>query len=106
MSGTQGNASTGTDVFLLIGQSNMVGRADDNITADYPSGVWQYGQSDLTLKPASSSLDHFDEHAGDMGQARQFCLDHMAAYPDRNIVLIPRAKGGSGFSSGFGRDGI
>lgn len=98
-------AGTGTDVFLLVGQSNMVGRAPDNGSGSYPISVQQFGQSDLRLKAARSPLDHFDDDPGLMGLARRFCLDYTAAHPDRNIVLIPRGKGGSSFQSGYWRPG-
>jgi|GEM_PF-953686 len=88
----------GTHVFLLAGQSNMVGRPSDNNSGEYPNNVYQYSYSDELIKPAISPLDHYNEDAGDMGLARKFCIDYAAANPGVNIVLIPRAAGATGFS--------
>jgi hypothetical protein len=97
----QRNAARGirTHVFLLAGQSNMVGRADFDGGAGYPDGSLQWSQSG-GLVPAAPPLDHVDPHAGDMGLAVQFAIDHAAAHPNAALVFVPSACGGSGFKDG------
>lgn len=91
-------AAPETHVFVLGGQSNMVGRADFDGGAGYPDGVLQYSQSG-TLIPAASPLDHLDERAGDMGLALQFCIDYAAAHAGIRVVLVPCADGGTSFAA-------
>ena len=88
-----------TAVFLLIGQSNMVGRPAFDGGAGYPAGTIQYNQSNLRV-PASTPLDHIDEMPGDMGLALQFVIDYKAANPTHDVVLVPRAQGNTGFQDG------
>jgi hypothetical protein len=92
-------------VFLLAGQSNMVGRAAFDSGTGYPAGTLQYPQptgyptyTDTTTIAASPPLDHWDEVAGDMGLALQFTIDYVTATGAR-VVLIPAADGGTGFVS-------
>ncbi|WP_068316927.1 sialate O-acetylesterase [Aliiruegeria sabulilitoris] len=88
-----------TEVFILAGQSNMIGRpAFDGGTA-YPEGVLQYDMTGALI-PATSPLDHHDEEAGDMGLALQFAIDYATAHPARQLVLLPAADGGTGFATG------
>lgn len=88
-----------TEVFILAGQSNMVGRPGFDGGAGYPEGVLQYDMTGA-LVPATSPLDHHDEQAGDMGLALQFAIDYAVAHPARQLVLLPAADGGTGFASG------
>lgn len=88
---------TETVAFLLVGQSNMVGRPTDNGSASWPAGVLQYGYNDKTLRQAADPLDHWDEQSGDMGLARQFVIDYLTANPNNQVIVIPRADGGTGF---------
>lgn len=92
-------------VFLLAGQSNMVGRAAFDSGTGYPAGTLQYPQptgyptyTDTTTIAASPPLDHWDEVAGDMGLALQFTIDYVTA-TGATVVLIPAADGGTGFVS-------
>ena len=97
---------TPTHVFLLAGQSNMVGRAGFDGGAGYPSGTQQYTKStgfdssysDTTLIDAASPLGHWDANSGDMGLAIDFITDYVAAN-NVNAVLIPAADGGTGFAN-------
>lgn len=84
-------------VFLLAGQSNMIGYADDNFSASWPTGSVQYAYSTKTLVVASDPLDHFVNTPGKMGLARQFAIDYMEARPHASVVIVPRAYGGTGF---------
>ncbi|NDR55546.1 sialate O-acetylesterase [Aliiruegeria sabulilitoris] len=90
---------TVTRVFILAGQSNMIGRADFDGGQGMPDGVMQFGMDD-TLTSATVPLDHHDAIAGDMGLDVQFAIDFEAAFPGEQLVFLPAAKGGTGFSSG------
>jgi hypothetical protein len=91
-------------VFLLAGQSNMVGRPTFDGGTGYPSGTLQYPKAtgyptytDTTTIAASPPLGHWDAQAGDMGLALQFSIDYASA-TGATVVLIPAADGGTGFS--------
>lgn len=107
VSGSEGATPTPqeTHVFLLAGQSNMVGRPTFDGGAGYPTGTLQYPKAtgyptytDTTTIAASPPLGHWDAQAGDMGLALQFCIDYVNA-TGANVVLIPAADGGTGFAS-------
>lgn len=88
-------------VFALLGQSNMVGRAVFDGGPVHPAGTQQWGRNgadDGTLVPASVPLQHHDANAGQMGLDITFAEDIAAAFPGHQIVLVPSAAGGSGFS--------
>ncbi|MER5171573.1 sialate O-acetylesterase [Thioclava kandeliae] len=92
-----------THVFLLAGQSNMVGISGDDGGADYPVGVMQFardggpaGAADGALVQAADPLDHQHVVEGSISLARQFCIEYQAANPDVTIVLVPAAYGGTG----------
>jgi len=104
VSGSGGAAPQETHVFLLAGQSNMVGRPTFDGGAGYPSGTLQYPKAtgyptytDTTTIAASPPLGHWDAQAGDMGLALQFTIDYVNA-TGASVVLIPAADGGTGFS--------
>lgn len=91
---------TDMDVFLLIGQSNMVGVAFNPNADRYPAGAYQFNQAN-ELVPATIQLDHHDANGSFIGLGLQFTIDYMAANPGRYPVLIPRAKGGSSLSGSW-----
>ena len=101
LNGRSGTGSTFTDkkAFLLIGQSNMVGRDSNDSGANYPEGTLQYDQ-DGTIRAAISPLDHHDAGAGTMGLAKQYAIDYQAANTNTQIVFLPYAKGETGFAAG------
>lgn len=102
----QGGGGVETHVFVLAGQSNMIGRADFDGGASYPSGTLQYNQSGA-LVAAASPLDHTGETAGDMGPDVQFAIDWAAANPGKRIVFVPCAEGGTSFGAGdWTHDGV
>lgn len=83
--------------YALIGQSNMVGRADivGGIDDDYSlvtGRVLQYGNGSGTVKAATNPLDHQDENAGDMGMWLTMCNQISG-----DVLLAPAARGGTGF---------
>ena len=88
--------SRATHVFLLAGQSNMVGRADHDGGPDYPDRTLQWDRAG-NLVAASSPLDHVDAQPGDMGLPVQFAIDYHAQNPGVQLVFVPSAAGGTGF---------
>lgn len=87
-------------VILLVGQSNMVGRPAFDGGAAYPAGTLQWGRNgadDGMTVAASSPLQHHDAEAGDMGFALEFSIDFLSANPGADLILVPCAKGNSGF---------
>lgn len=84
--------------FILAGQSNMVGRADFDGGTTHPANVYQYNRAG-NLVAAAPPLDHRDENPEDMGLDISFSEAYMAANPDVDLILIPCADGGTGFSS-------
>ncbi len=92
-------SQTSTQVVILAGQSNMVGRADFDGGASYPDGIFQYDRNGQIVA-ASAPLDHHDAIAGDMGLDLQFAIAFKAAYPNVELVFLPAADGGTGFSDG------
>ena len=96
-----------THVFLLAGQSNMVGRAVFDNGAGYPSGTLQYpkntgansGYTDTTTIAAVPQLLHWDPDPADMGLAIDFATNYIASNANTRIVFIPAADGGTGFVS-------
>lgn len=96
--------STGYDVYWLIGQSNMIGRATirDGIDNDYSavSGiVYQFGYHSQTVTDATNPLDHVNENAGQMGLWLEFCKAIVGdLVGDRKILLVPCSQGGTSFN--------
>lgn len=92
-------------VFLLAGQSNMVGKAADD-GVPYVKHVSQYAYSTSQLgtpysdtsetEVTSSPLDHWDSAAGDMGLAKSFARSYRES-THHKVVFIPAAKGATGF---------
>ena len=104
VSGSSESTAQEKHVFLLAGQSNMVGRPTFDGGTGYPSGTLQYPKAtgyntytDTTTIAASPPLGHWDAQAGDMGLALQFSIDYVNATGAR-VVLIPAADGGTGFA--------
>lgn len=91
-----------THVFLIAGQSNAMSRVPFDGGADWPAGVFQYGRfapNDGVLIPARRPLEHWSQPvAGGIGWALQFSIEYRAANPDIDLVLVPAALGGTGFS--------
>lgn len=86
-----------TKVFILAGQSNMIGRDSFDGLQGHPTSVLQYSQGG-SLIAAAAPLDHIDAISGDMGLDVQFAIDYLANFPSHSLVLLPAAKGGTGFA--------
>lgn len=96
----------GYDVYWLIGQSNMIGRAsirsgtDDNYSS-VTNLVYQYGFTSQSISAATNPLDHVDENAGQMGLWLEFAKAKVSGLTGgRKILLVPCAQGGTSFDAG------
>lgn len=96
-----------THVFLIAGQSNM--RPNTGVTGigqalTYPNTMKQWGRfgvDDGKLKPATTPLDnYFNDTTPDLGPGltTKFFDRYQIDNPNVLIVVIPCAKGGSGFA--------
>ena len=95
-----GPRAEGYDVFLLAGQSNMVGRGTpfDPVLDAVDPNIWQWTQAGA-VTPATARLDHNDGEAPErVGMGLSFARAYHAANPSRPVLLVPTAKGGSGFA--------
>ena len=90
------------DIILLIGQSNMIGRYGpiDPILDATNTNIKMYGVTLQEVVVAADPLDHFNEHNGDVGLGLTLAKSYKPA-SGNEILLIPSAKGGSGFQDGF-----
>jgi len=88
-----------TDVFLVIGQSNAIGRAPfDNLGA-HPSGTQQYSNNAATqdtVIAATVPLEHAGRVPGDMGPDVSFAEDYAALNTGNTLLFMPNAVGGTG----------
>lgn len=95
---------TGYDVYWLIGQSNMIGRAAiraaiDDFYAGVTGKVFQFGYNSQTVTAATNPLDHVNENAGQMGLWLEFVKSLLPTLdPNRKILLVPCAQGGTSFN--------
>lgn len=96
----------GYDVFLLAGQSNMVGRgAPGNATLDAIDPMafqWgRFGGNDGRIIPATARLDHNDSLRLDrVGLGLAFAKAYLTATGRaRRVLLVPTARGGTSFSA-------
>lgn len=99
VSATDGEDS---DIILLIGQSNMVGRygpIDPVLDATDPS-IKMYGVNLQTVSIANNPLDHFDAGANTVGIGLTLAKNYDVPL-GREVLLIPSAKGGTGFKDFF-----
>lgn len=106
------------DVFILAGQSNMVGRALNNSTDTarlaYDINAWQLRQSNTIGEPTwltsydatdKNDLNHVDDGRNDsnaaVGIAHRFSTQYRVAVTGRGnrILFVPVATGGTGFAS-------
>lgn len=97
--------NVGYDVYWLIGQSNMIGRAPirvgiDDIYTALNSKVFQFGYTSQTITAATNPLDHVNENAGQMGLWLEFIKPKVLALTgSRQILLVPASQGGTGFAT-------
>jgi hypothetical protein len=93
-------ATPGDDIILLLGQSNMVGKATDYNSTDDPSDarIRAFTFAGSTISPATEPIQHRDSPAlGGPGLA--FGRQWLTLTPaNRNIMLVAGSAGGTGFS--------
>jgi hypothetical protein len=97
----------GYDVFVLAGQSNMIGRYGpiDGALDATDSDIQMYGFDGQAVALAQDPLDHQDETANTVGMGLSFAKAYRAAGllgARRKILLVPTAKGGTGFDAQWG----
>jgi len=94
------------DIILVIGQSNTHYGLGLDPSIDGPDGrVFQLGRfdaDDLHIIEAAEPLQHHSQQQGRIGFAlsfaKQYAMDFLASDGNRNVVIIPGAEGGTGFS--------
>lgn len=106
-----GDASTGYDIFLLVGQSNMAGRGylsavDPEPVSQWNADIKMWDQAQGKMVQAKDPLIQQEPLAsGRMGLGMSFANTHMArmrgvgGYPNRKILLVGAAWGGTGFQA-------
>lgn len=92
-------------ILLAMGQSNMVDRSGADATAEWPSQVSIFDPVSETLVPPTKNLNWLPSVPGattdfDQGPGhaiRIFSELWCAANPDRELTILPAARGGTGF---------
>ena len=94
--GTPFDAPTNMVLFLLVGQSNMAGRAKPCGKEPLPSvcklnrrGEWVVATSPI----------HFDRSTAGVGPVESFVRDYRRDHPSVTVGLVPCAVGGSGMGT-------
>jgi len=88
-------APTNMTLFLLIGQSNMAGRAPVKAEDRVPVPRAYALDRDDKWTPAAAPL-HYDRKNAGVGPADGFVRAYLAAHPGETVGLVPCAVGGSG----------
>lgn len=97
--------SIGYDVYWLIGQSNMIGRAPirvgiDDVYTSIAGLVYQFGYTSQAITAATNPLDQVNENAGQMGLWLEFVESILSGLVgNRKILLVPCAQGGTSFNA-------
>ena len=99
---------SGYDVILLVGQSNMQGVStpiDVVLDATDPR-IMQYGSTSQAVTIAADPLDNLAVTADSIGLGLSLAKSYLSTIPaSRRVMLVPAAKGGTGFGTGFWRSG-
>jgi hypothetical protein len=91
---TQPAEGTKLELYLLIGQSNMAGRAKADETSKIPHPRVFMFTKEMTWTPATDPI-HFDKPGASVGPGLSFGKAMAEKHPDATIGLIPCAFGGS-----------
>lgn len=104
--GSDAGVAGGYDLFLLAGQSNMVGRgAPRDMTLDAPDPMafqWgRFGANNGRIVPATARLEHNDtNHLDRVGMGLSFAKAWLARTGRaRPVLLIPTARGATSFTA-------
>ncbi|MBO7721263.1 MAG: acetylxylan esterase [Kiritimatiellae bacterium] len=102
------DAPSGMKLVLLVGQSNMAGRAD--VPPEYRrplKGAFKLNRDDEWVE-ATSPL-HFDRSFAGVGPGDEFVRRYLADHPGETVGIVPCAVGGSRLATwdpdGAGRSG-
>lgn len=87
-----------TNLFLLVGQSNMAGRGRIAAGDEIPCARIFKVMQDGTLQPATEPL-HTDKRSAGAGLAMSFARAYADEHPEVTVGLVPCAVGGSPISS-------
>ncbi|WP_338082458.1 sialate O-acetylesterase [Donghicola mangrovi] len=100
-------------ILLAMGQSNMVDRSGADATALWPAKVSIFDPATETLVPPTKNLNwvpsvpgataDYDEGPGHA--VRVFATHWCGAHPDRELIVLPAARGGTGFKDEWYADG-
>ena len=97
-----GQQDTDLDIYLLIGQSNMAGRAPiTGEVADTLEGVYLFTNDSIRRwEPAANPLNKYSTirkriEMQKVGPGYAFAREMKKAYPEREIGLVVNAKGGT-----------
>jgi Carbohydrate esterase, sialic acid-specific acetylesterase len=94
------------DIFVVMGQSNtLVGLGYDSILDHGHPRIFQFGryqENDLKVISSQDPLENHDVIENNVGFAMTFSkwYVHEFLLSDRNLMIIPCGKGGSGFGDG------
>ena len=88
----------GMKIFLLMGQSNMAGRAKPLDADRIPAPNAYKMNRDDKWSPATPPL-HYDKKVAGYGPADAFIRAYLAEHPGESIGVIPCAVGGSSIKS-------
>ncbi len=106
-----GDITTGYDIFLLVGQSNMAGRGylssiDPEPVSQWNADIKMWDHAQGKMVQAKDPIIHQEPlMAGRMGLGMSFANAHMArmrgvgGFPNRKILLVGAAWGGTGFQA-------
>ena len=93
------------NLYVLVGQSNMVGMSEVPEGFELPENVYTFGndyQWHQAVSPVDSAVGQVDNVSADeeagFGPALAFAQSRMAENPNQSIGLIPCAKSGSSIS--------
>jgi hypothetical protein len=93
--------------FIMLGQSNMVGKGYADGLGDHPAGIMQVarngkisGGATGAVVQAVSPLDHYTPAIGEQGLDLGLTSAWLAVNPATSILYIPGAAGSTGFAAG------
>jgi len=99
------SCNTSMDIYLMIGQSNMAGRADIELQdQDSLENVYLFtGITDKEWEKAANPLNKYSTIRKKLSMQKlnpgyTFAQDMAKAYPDKRIGLVVNAKGGTSIS--------
>lgn len=101
--------SSGYDIVLLVGQSNIMGLDQVSLDATVDqadSRIYTYpdhGANALTIIPAADPLWHPGGPGIYVGPGMSFARRYAADHPDRKVLLLPLGYAGTGFEVGTTR---